>query len=95
MPVASDIPDPTAVYIDIAFKVENGHDYSVAEAKIDFQRLFHALGDMIHTNTSLEATLASTKQLLEEREIEIFQKDLEIFSLSDPTTRLKKEPADD
>lgn len=89
------MPDPTATYIDIAYKIDQEYEYPQAEAQIDFQRLFHALGAMIQTQANLDAQIASNKKLLEEKDIEIFNKDMEIFSLSDPSTRLQPKPAND
>ena len=89
------MPDPTATYIDIAYKIDQEYEYPQAEAQIDFQRLFYALGSMIKTNSNLEAQLASNQKLLEEKDIEIFGKDMEIFSLSDPSTRLQPKEAND
>ena len=88
MSTIADMPDPTSIYIDIAHKVDNEHEFSAAEAKIDFQRLFHALGAMISENTSLKAQVESTTALINERDIEIFNKDLEIFSMTTQFERL-------
>lgn len=89
MSTLADLPDPTAIYIDIAYKIENEHEFSAAEAKIDFQRLFHALGAAISENTSLKSQVETSTALINERDIEIFNKDMEIFSMTTQFERLE------
>jgi hypothetical protein len=81
MPQSSDqLPTPEQIFLDVQHKVENGHDYSMAEAKIDFQRLFHALGAALRHSGATQARLDAAETLLEEKDIEIFNKDMELFS---------------
>lgn len=75
-------PTPAQVYLDIANKVNDGYEYPIAEAKIDFTRLFHALRHTLSENSSLTAQVESANQLITELNIEIFTKDIEIFSLT-------------
>lgn len=82
-------PTPAQVYLDVAHKVNEGHEYSVAEAQIDFTRLFHALRETLSQNSSLTARLESAETLITELNIEIFTKDVEIFSLTPAPTQEK------
>ena len=75
-------PTPAQIYLDIANKVNEGHEFSQAEAKIDFTRLFHALRQTLSENSSLTARVESANQLITELNIEIFAKDIEIYSLT-------------
>jgi len=71
---------PSSIFLDVQHKVENRHQYSAAEAKIDFQRLFTALRASLSETEQLKAQVKSADDLLMEQEIEIFNKDLEIFN---------------
>lgn len=83
-------PTPAQIYLDIANKVNEGYEYPIAEAKIDFTRLFHALRETLSQNSSLTAQVESANQLITELNIEIFAKEIEIFSLTPPNQ--EKEP---
>lgn len=79
-------PTPAQIYLDIAKKVNDGHEFSAAEAKIDFTRLFHALGSTLRENSSLTSQVESANKLISELNIEIFAKDIEIYSLTPKST---------
>lgn len=82
-------PSPASVYLEIAHKVSEGHEFSAAEAKIDFTRLFHALRQTLSENSSLTARLESAETLITELNIEVFTKEVEIFSLTPINTEEK------
>lgn len=82
---ANNQPTPAQVYLDIAHKVENGHEFSQAEAKIDFTRLFHALRASISQNNILQARVDSAETLITELNIDNTIKDLEIFNFTTQT----------
>jgi hypothetical protein len=71
---------PASVFLDVQHKIENRHNFSAADAKIDFQRLFTALRASLAENEGLRAQIKSADDLLSEKDIEIFNKDLEIFN---------------
>jgi hypothetical protein len=71
---------PASVFLDVQHKVENSHNYSAAEAKIDFQRLFTALRASLAETEQLKAQVKSADDLLLEQDITIFNKDIEIFN---------------
>lgn len=81
---------PASVFLDVQHKVENGHQYSAAETRIDFQRLFTALRAAIGENSSLEAQVKSADALLTEKDIQIFNKDIEIFNAVSQFDALKE-----
>jgi hypothetical protein len=73
---------PAQIYLDIAHKVNDGYEYPIAEAKIDFTRLFHALRQSLSQNSSLTAQLESANQLIIELKIDNTLKDLELFNFT-------------
>lgn len=83
-------PNPTQVYLDIQNKVENGHDYGAAETRADFQRLFHALRATLAENSHLKATVDSAEALLAEQDIEIFNKDIELYNMTTQFEKMKE-----
>jgi hypothetical protein len=82
---------PTSVFLDVQHKVENGHNYQAADTRIDFQRLFTALRASISENESLKSQILSAEELLTEKDIEIFGKDLEIFNALTQFDTLKEQ----
>ena len=81
-------PTPVSIYLDVQHKVENGYDYPLQEAKIDFQRLFHALRSALNENSSLKAQVESANTLIQENSIEMFNKDMELFNMTSQFERL-------
>lgn len=71
---------PASIFLDVQHKVESGHEYHAADAKIDFQRLFTALRASLAENENLKAQLVSAEAHLQEQEIEMFNKDIELFN---------------
>lgn len=75
-------PTPAQIYLDIAHKVENGHQFSMAETQIDFTRLFHALRASISENSLLQARNNSAETLITELKIDNTLKDIELFNFN-------------
>ena len=75
-------PNPAQVYLDIAHKVENGYEYPMAEAQIDFTRLFHALRRTLSEKNLLQARLDSAETLITELNIDNTVKEIEIFNFT-------------
>lgn len=75
-------PTPAQVYLDIAHKVEHGHEFSPQEMKIDFTRLFHALRASISQNNLLQARLDSAETYITELNIDNALKDIELFNFT-------------
>lgn len=71
---------PASIFLDVQHKVESGHEYHAADAKIDFQRLFTALRASLSESENLKSQLASTEAMLTEQEISTFNKDIELFN---------------
>lgn len=71
---------PSAVFLDVQHKVENGHNYQAADTRIDFQRLFTALRSALAENESLKAEIKASDVWIQEQEIVIFNKDIELFN---------------
>lgn len=71
---------PASIFLDVQHKVESGHEYHAADAKIDFQRLFTALRASLSESENLKAQLVTSEALITEHTIEMFNKDLELFN---------------
>lgn len=71
---------PASIFLDVQHKVESGHEYQAVDAKIDFQRLFTALRASLSENENLKSQLGTAEALLVEKEIEVFNKDIELFN---------------
>lgn len=84
-------PTPEQIFLDVQHKVENGHDYSMAEAKIDFQRLFHALHSSIRSAGATQARLEAAEHLLQEQEIELGVQGMELFNAISQFDTLKEQ----
>jgi hypothetical protein len=73
-------PTPSAVYIEIQHILDSGESYGPIDGNQTIQRLFHALGQTLRENANLRAQITSSRALLDEKDIEIFNKNLDLFN---------------
>lgn len=83
----SDAPNPAAIYLHIYNRLlecrQMGEKMPVAERSQSFAQLMVACQQLIATNERLRAALSISDGIVQELEIELCLKDLEIFNFTD------------
>lgn len=81
---------PEQVFLHIQGKLNTPDDYPEIEILHDFTKLLGAAEKLIRENGHLKARTASCDTLIEELNIESFNKDLEIFNLVTQFEKIKE-----
>lgn len=68
------------MYIEVQQMVEDAVEFGPIDGNRVIQRLFHALGQTLRQNDNLRAQVASTRDLLDEKDIELFNQGIELFN---------------
>lgn len=72
--------NPAEVYLDVAQRVSDEENYQIGQAKTDLDRILHVCADLIRENASLKTKLFTKQQYVEQLELDVFEKDIELFS---------------
>jgi hypothetical protein len=87
--MTAEYPDPTATFLHIYKRLQEcqarGEKMPTAEASQSFTLLMHACSQLIAQNERLRLAVALSDQIVEELEIELCIKDLEIFNFTSQT----------
>lgn len=72
--------NPAEIYLDVAQRVSDEENYQIAQAKPDLDRILHVCADLIRENASLKTKLHIKQQYVEQLELDVFEKDIELFN---------------
>lgn len=67
-------------YLAIAHRAQNPENYPAVQIEADLHALLHATADLIRENSSLTAKTVSADAYVAQLEIQLFNRDIELFS---------------